>query len=678
VGAVGWFVNCQGWGDALVEGLCGGRGRHRARGGRAHGCDRGAISALLLYKHREILGHPGSLILYLARFMNIRNIAIIAHVDHGKTTLVDALLADSGVFREGAVRVDCVLDSNELERERGITVLSKNVAVVRGDMKINIIDTPGHSDFGGEVERVLRMADGALLLVDAFEGPMPQTRYVLGKALAEGLQVIVVVNKCDRPAARPHEVVDEVFDLFGELDATDEQLDFPVVFASGRDGWARLDPDGPETDTSVLFDVVAEQVPPPSSAAEGPARLQVASIDHNNFVGRIAIGRVDRGVLKVNMALSSVRPEGEPMSGRVVDLLVFDGLERKSVKEAVAGDIVAIQGYPEIAIGDTLCDPAAIEPLPVINIDEPTLSMDFMVNDSPFNGREGKLVTGRQISDRLTRELRSNVALRVDDGDGESVFRVSGRGVLHLGILIETMRREGFELAVSRPRVIDRTVDGQRLEPVETLTVDVPSDMAGRIIESVCNRGGEMEDMETKGVTSRVHFRIPARGLIGLRSRLLTLTAGEATMHHLFRGYEPFRGRAPSRAAGVMVSTHDGQVAAYALDALRDRGDFFVKPASAVYEGMIVGEHCKGLDISVNVTKEKKLTNMRTSGTDRALKYAPPREFSLEEALEYIEGDELVEVTPKSIRLRKRTLNATTRKRQGRSAADSELAKQRS
>ena len=604
--------------------------------------------------------------------MNIRNIAIIAHVDHGKTTLVDALLADAGVFREGAERVDCVLDSNELERERGITVLSKNVAVVRRDLKINIIDTPGHSDFGGEVERVLRMADGALLLVDAFEGPMPQTRYVLGKALAEKLRVVVVVNKCDRPNARPDAVVDEVFDLFGELGADDDQLDFPVVYASGRDGWVRDEPGGPETDTTRLFELVEAEVPAPVNDASGPARMQVTSIDHNDFVGRIAIGRVDRGVIKKGAALSTCRPGEAPVSGRITELFTFDGLERRAVDEARAGDVVAVQGYPNIAIGETLCEPGTIEPLPVPSIDEPTLSMDFMVNDSPFNGREGKLVTGRQIAERLRRELRSNVALRVENQDSESSFRVSGRGVLHLGILLETMRREGFELAVSRPRVIDHYEDGQRLEPVEDLTVDVPADLAGKVIEAVSNRRGEMEDMDTTGATTRVHFSIPARGLIGLRSRLLTLTAGEAVMHHIFKGYEPFKGTVPRRTAGVMVSSHTGKSSGYALDSLQDRGDFFVKPPEPVYEGQVVGEHCKGMDITVNVTKEKKLTNVRASGSDRALKVAPPRVFSLEEALEYIDEDELVEITPDSIRIRKRILDATQRKRDERAAESRE------
>ncbi|GJM22561.1 MAG: GTP-binding protein [Planctomycetota bacterium] len=594
--------------------------------------------------------------------MNLRNIAIIAHVDHGKTTLVDAMLADAGVFREGAARVDCVLDSNELERERGITVLSKNVAVRIGDLKVNIIDTPGHADFGGEVERVVQMADGALLLVDAYEGPMPQTRYVLGKALAAGLKVLVVINKCDKPMARPDEVLNEVFDLFVDLGADDNQLDFPVLYASGKDGWVRNEPHGPETDTRKLFESVEAHVPAPPST-EGAARLQVTTIDHNDFVGRVAVGRIDRGTLRKGQALSAVRPGEKPHAGRVVALFEFSDLGRREINEASAGDIVAVQGYPDITIGTTLCAPDALEPLPTLNIDEPTIAMDFMVNDSPFNGREGKMVTGRQISDRLQRELRSNVALRVDNPGGESVFRVSGRGVLHLGILIETMRREGYEFAVSRPRVLDREVDGELHEPVETLTVDVPGDFAGKVIEAASLRRGELEDMDPQGSTTRLRFVIPARGLIGLRSRMLTLTSGEAVMHHILRGYEPTRGSIPRRSLGVITSSETGRVAAYALDALQDRGDFFVTPSSQVYSGQIVGEHCKSQDITVNPCKEKKLTNMRTSGTDRALKVAPPRSFSLEDALEYIEEDELVEVTPQSIRLRKKILDPTARKR---------------
>ena len=595
--------------------------------------------------------------------MKLRNIAIIAHVDHGKTTLVDAMLSDAGVFREGQDRVECVLDSNDIERERGITVISKNCAVVRGDMKVNIIDTPGHSDFGGEVERVLRMADGVLLLVDAFEGPMPQTRYVLEKALAGDMRVMVVINKCDKRTARPDAVLNEVFDLFVELGAGDEQLDFPVLYASGRDGWVRTEADGPEMDTACLFAAIDEHMPAPGLDDSGPLQMQVTSIDHSDYVGRIAIGRIQRGVMSDGQSLVVADPDGSKHQGRVNGLFTFSGLERMPVKEGRAGDIVAIQGFPEISIGKTLCDPGTIEPLPMISIDEPTISMDFLVNDSPFNGKEGKLVTGRQIGERLNRELRSNVALRVDAGGSDSAFSVAGRGVLHLGILIETMRREGFELAVSRPRVIDHYVDGKRLEPIEELTVDVPSDMSGKVIELVCGRRGELEDMQAEGVSTRLVFAIPARGLIGMRSRLLTLTSGEATMSHILRGYEPFKGNVPRRKAGAISSSHTGKVTGYALDGLKDRGDFFVKPTQPVYAGQVIGEHCKPVEIEANPTREKKLTNVRASGTDRALRYAPPRLFSLEEALEWIEEDELVEVTPKSIRLRKKVLEGTRRRR---------------
>jgi GTP-binding protein len=599
--------------------------------------------------------------------VKLRNVAIIAHVDHGKTTLVDAMLSDAGVFREGQERIECVLDSNDIERERGITVLSKNCAVLTGGLKVNIIDTPGHSDFGGEVERVLLMADGALLLVDAFEGPMPQTRYVLEKALAIGLPVMVVINKCDKRAARPHAVLDEVFDLFVELRANDEQLDFSVLYASGRQGWVRTDPDGEETDTACLFAAIEADIPASNLDTEGATQMQVTSIDHNDYVGRIAIGRVQRGVIRDGQKLVVTNPDGEQQMGRVSALYSFMGLDRVPVSEVRAGDIAAIQGLPEISIGKTLCDPECVEALPMIHIDEPTIAMEFLVNDSPFNGREGKLVTGRQIGERLKRELRSNVALRVGEGSSDTTFAVSGRGVLHLGILIETMRREGFELAVSRPRVIDHFVDGKRLEPVEELTVDVPTDMSGKVIELVCGRKGELEEMQAEGNTTRLTFVIPARGLIGMRSRLLTLTSGEAVMAHILRGYEPFRGRIPRRSVGVIASSHTGAVTGYALDGLQDRGDFFVEPTDPVYAGQIIGEHCKPMDIEANPTREKKLTNVRASGTDRALRYAPPRLFSLEEALEWIEDDELVEVTPNSIRLRKQELDATRRRRAGRS-----------
>jgi len=601
--------------------------------------------------------------------MEIRNVAIIAHVDHGKTTLVDALLKDAGVFRANQQVTECVLDSNPLERERGITVLAKNVAVHRGELKVNIIDTPGHADFGGEVERVLRMADGALLLVDAFDGPMPQTRYVLGKALAEGLRIIVVINKCDRPGARPHVVLDQVFALFLDLGASDEQLDFPVVYASGREGWTRREPGDVDTDTSFLFDTIRDRVPAPRGDPAGAARLGVVTLDHNDFVGRIAIGRVDRGVLRDGMPLTVCGGDRPQRTARVSGLFVFDDLGRTPAREVAAGDIVAVQGFPDIEIGDTLCDPLAVEPLPRTAIDEPTISMDFLVNDSPFAGREGKFVTGRQLRERLDRELRSNVALRVEVLGGESAFRVSGRGVLHLGILLETMRREGFELAVSRPRVIDHVVQGERQEPIEELQVDVPSHLAGKVIEAVCGRRGDMEHMDAEGLMTRLVFSIPARGLIGLRTKLMNLTSGQGVMHHILRGYAAFRGEVPHRANGVMCSTEGGTVSAYALDGLQDRGDFFVKPPEAVYEGQIVGEHCKANDISVNVCREKKLTNMRTTSADRKLAIAPPRDFSLEDALEYIEDDELVELTPKSIRLRKKLLGALERKRSERTTA---------
>jgi GTP-binding protein len=602
--------------------------------------------------------------------MDIRNVAIIAHVDHGKTTLVDALLRDAGVFRTNQVQVECVLDSNPLERERGITVLAKNVAVHRGDLKVNIIDTPGHADFGGEVERVLRMADGVLLLVDAFDGPMPQTRYVLRKALAAGLHVIVVINKCDRPGARPHEVLDQVFALFLDLKATDRQLDFPVVYASGREGWTRREPGDVDRDTAFLFDTIRDKVPPPKGDPAGPARLSVTSLDHNDFVGRIAIGRVDRGVLRDGMPLTACGGDRPPRTARLSGLFVFDDLGRTPAAEVAAGDIVAIQGFPDIEIGETLCDPAAVEPLPRTTIDEPTISMDFLVNDSPFAGREGKFVTGRQLRERLERELRSNVALRVEVLGGESAFRVSGRGVLHLGILLETMRREGYELAVSRPRVIDHWVDGQRTEPIEELQVDVPSTLAGKVIEAVCARRGDLEHMDAEGLMTRLVFSIPARGLIGLRTKVMNLTSGQAVMHHLLRGYEAFRGEVPHRANGVMCSTEGGGVSAYALDGLQDRGAFFVKPPERVFEGQIVGEHCKANDIAVNVCREKKMSNMRTTSADRKLTVAPPREYSLEEALEYVEDDELVELTPKSIRMRKKHLSALDRKRAERVTAE--------
>jgi len=597
---------------------------------------------------------------------SIRNVAIIAHVDHGKTTLVDAMLAYAGVFREGAERVDCVLDSHELERERGITVLSKNCAVRWGGMKVNVIDTPGHADFGGEVERVLRMADGALLLVDAFEGPMPQTRHVLRKAFEAGLSVLVVINKCDRPHARPDAVLDLVFDLFVELGADDEQLDFPVLYASGREGWVRRELDDGARDPRALFEAIRDHVPAPEQPLEGPARLQVTTIDHNDFVGRIAIGRVDRGVLRDGAALVAAQPDGTRRAGRLAGLFVFSGLGREPVGEARAGDLVAVQGFGDVRIGETLCDPDAVEPLPAVAVDEPTIAVELRVNDSPFAGREGRFVTGRQLADRLRRELRSNVALRVEDTGSDSAWRVCGRGTLHLGILIEQMRREGYELAVSRPRVIDRVVGGRRHEPVEELTVDVPAEHAGRVIELVGTRRGDLIEMTAERDVQRLVFRIPARGLIGLRTRLLNATQGEAVMNHVLAGYEPFRGGRVGRGAGVLVAADEGVVTSYALDALAARGDFFVEPGDRVYVGMIVGEHCKPNDIPVSATRGRKLSNVRNTGSERALKVPPPRRMSLEEALEYIADDELVEVTPSVFRLRKALLDEKDRKRAAR------------
>ncbi len=598
--------------------------------------------------------------------LNIRNVAIIAHVDHGKTTLVDALLADAGALQRTDESVECVLDSNELERERGITVLAKNCAVQWDEMKINIIDTPGHADFGGEVERVLRMADGALLLVDSFEGPMPQTRYVLRKALAVGLRMIVVINKCDRRDARPEQVLNEVFDLFVDMGADDEQLEFPVIYASGRDGWARHELADDAEDTRALFEAIVEHVPEPADDPDGPFRMQVTQLDHNDFVGRIAIGRIDRGAVRDGANLAVATPGGGTANGRLAGLFTFSGLDRSAVQHASAGDIVAVQGFPDVGIGHTLCDPAVVDPLPDIPFDEPTIAVDMLVNDSPFGGTEGRFVTGRQIGDRLQRELRSNVALVVEDTSAEGRYHVAGRGILHLGILIETMRREGYELAVSRPKVLDHYEDGERLEPIEELMVDVPAEDGGKVMELVGARRGELLDMTGEGGMNRLRFSIPARGLIGLRTRVLTATRGEAVMHHLLSGYEPYRGDVPRRPNGVMVSMEAGQVSGYALDSLQDRGTFFVKPTDRVYVGQIVGEHCKTNDIVVNVCRAKKLTNMRASGADRALKVAPPRSLSLEDALEYIEEDELVEVTPGSVRLRKKMLDALERKRAAR------------
>ncbi len=596
---------------------------------------------------------------------DLRNIAIIAHVDHGKTTLVDALLRQCHVFRQNQDVADCVMDSNAIERERGITIFSKNAAINYEGVRINVIDTPGHADFGGEVERVLNMADGVLLLVDAFDGPMPQTRFVLRKALQAGLKPLVVVNKIDRPGARAHEVLDEVFELFLQLDANEEQLDFPVIYASGRQGIAKAEMEDDSTDCRPLLDAILKYIPAPVADREGPLQMQVAAIDYNDYVGRIAIGRVNRGAVREKSEVTIMLRDGGQRTGRVENIQIFDGIGKGSVKEVLAGDIALVTGIADIGIYDTIADPSAPEALPVIEIDEPTLTMEFKANDSPFLGREGQFVTSRHLKERLDRELRSNIALRMEPTpDG---FLVGGRGLLHLGIVIETMRREGYEFSVGRPNVVYREINGQKHEPVEALSVDVPEDVSGKVMELVGARKGELEKIEHRNGGLHLSFKIPSRGLIGLRSRLLTATRGEAVMHHVFWDYEPFKGDVPGRANGVLVSSSQGKATAYALDGLQLRGSFFIHPQTDVYEGMIVGENSRPDDLDVNVCREKKLTNVRASGShDKNADLAPPREFSLEAALEYLEDDELLEVTPVSLRLRKRVRTENERRKQER------------
>ncbi len=601
------------------------------------------------------------------RIDNLRNIAIIAHVDHGKTTLVDALLRQTNVFRQNQEVADCVMDSNDIERERGITIFSKNAAILYNGVRINVIDTPGHADFGGEVERVLNMADGVLLLVDAFDGPMPQTRFVLRKALQAGLKPLVVVNKIDRPGARPHEVLDEVFELFLQLDATEEQLDFPVIYASGRQGIAKMEIEDKSEDCRPLLDAVLQYIPAPEADRDGPFQMQVAAIDYNDYVGRIAIGRINRGAAKEKTDIVVLQRDGVKKNARIETIQIFDGIGKTSVKEALAGDICLVTGIPDIGIYDTIATPEHPEALPVVNIDEPTLTMEFKANDSPFLGREGQYVTSRHLKERLDRELRSNIALRMEPTpDG---FLVGGRGLLHLGIVIETMRREGYEFAVGRPHVIFRTINGEKHEPVEILTVDVPEESSGKVMELVGSRKGMLEKMEHRNGGLHLSFKIPSRGLIGLRGRLLTATRGEAVVHHVFWEYEPFKGDVPGRPNGVLVSSAQGKATSYALDGLQLRGQFFIHPQTDVYEGMIVGENSRNDDLEVNVCREKKLTNVRASGShDKNAELAPPREFSLEAALEYIEDDELLEVTPESIRMRKRIRTETERKKIERTA----------
>ena len=612
----------------------------------------------------------------------LRNVAIIAHVDHGKTTLVDQLLYQSGQFRQEDLdklaggQHDLIMDSDPLERERGITILSKNCAVryTAEDgqtYKINLIDTPGHADFGGEVERVLQMADGVLLLVDAFEGPMPQTRFVLSKALQHHLKPVVVINKIDRPDARPDDVVNEVFDLLVELNADDDALDFPVIYASGKEGWATLDIDQPTPDLKVLFESILTNIPAPKMLDDqAPLQMLVTTLDYSEYVGRIAIGRVVGGTVKPGMAVKVFDREAKVTSQRVLQTLIFDGLGRREVEAVTAGDICAIVGLDPVGIGYTIADEQA-EALPSVAIDEPTLHMMFRVNDSPFAGREGKFVTSRQIGAWLERELRSNVALRVSQGDSAEAFHVSGRGLMHLGILLETMRREGYELSVGKPSVILKEIDGQRCEPIEQLSIDCPGDCQSAVMGLLGDRRAEMVKMTQKaGATDYLHieFTIPARGLIGLRTRMLTATQGRAIMHHTVLRYEPLRGDLPKRAQGVMVASHTGTATAYSLDRLYDRGTFFVKPGDAIYEGQIVGEHCKDNDITVNLAINKKLSNVRTTSKDDATQVKPARIMTLEACLEYIEEDELVEVTPESIRMRKRKLSEADRRRDERAA----------
>ncbi|MBQ7207391.1 MAG: translational GTPase TypA [Lentisphaeria bacterium] len=591
----------------------------------------------------------------------LRNIAIIAHVDHGKTTLVDQIIKQAKLFRENEVVATCILDSNDLERERGITILSKNISITYNGTKINIIDTPGHSDFGGQVERVLKLADGVLLLVDAAEGPMPQTRFVLDKALRLGLRPIVVVNKIDKPDARPAEICNKVFDLFCELNASDEQLDFPVLYASGRDGWAVTDLSQERVSITPLLDAILKYVPAPEDL-QGPVLAQVATLDYSNFVGRIGIGRVYRGTLDLNRPLLIIKRDGTSSPAVIKQLFTFEGLERKETEQVRCGDLCAIVGISDIDISDTICDAEHPEAMPPIAIDEPTISMTFRINDSPLFGKEGKYVSSRQLRERLFKETEKDVALRVEEISGDS-FKVSGRGVLHLAILIENMRREGYELAVGKPQVIIKVIDGVKNEPVERLSVDVPSESAGKIIEMVGLRHGELIQMEARGTRQLLEFFIPTRGLIGLRSKALTASQGEAVISHLFDHYEPYKGPLPSRQNGVMVSMAGGKAVPFAIDALQLRGEFFIDPGTEAYEGMIVGEHCKDNDLVVNVQKEKQLTNLRAAANDKNIKIVPARKMSLEQALEYIDDDELVEVTPKNIRLRKIFLTELERRR---------------
>ncbi len=594
---------------------------------------------------------------------DIRNVAIIAHVDHGKTTLVDAMLRQSNIFRSNEQVAERVMDSNDLERERGITILSKNTAVMHNGKKINIVDTPGHADFGGEVERVLNMVDGVLLLVDAFEGPMPQTKYVLRKALAQNLQPIVVINKIDRPDQRVDDVLDEVLELFMELEANDEQLDFPVIYAAARDGIAKLSMDDTSSTLEPLFNLLIETIPAPEGSIEGPLQIMITTLDYDDYVGRIAIGRIVRG--RVQSGQTVAIANGDNMNkAKISRLYTYEGLKRLEVKEAMMGDIVAVTGLSDINIGDTIADVDQPEALPTIKIDEPTLSMIFSVNNSPFAGREGQFVTSRHLRDRLFREVETNVSLRVAEAGGPDAYEVSGRGELHLAILIETMRREGFEFQVGKPKVIYKQINGQLCEPLEFLTVDVPQEFMGPVMEGLGARRAELVNMTELAGYLRMEFIIPARGLIGFRSELLTSTKGNGVMNHVFHGHAPYKGDIPGRTRGALVAFEAGETTAYGINSVQDRGVMFILPGQAVYEGMIIGENARESDMDVNPCKKKHVTNMRSSNTEDALRLTPPRIHSLEQALEYINDDEQVEVTPKSIRLRKTILDRHMRGRE--------------
>lgn len=599
----------------------------------------------------------------------LRNIAIIAHVDHGKTTLVDKLLQQSGTFDARAKLQERMMDSNAQESERGITILAKNTSVRWNGYQINILDTPGHADFGGEVERVLSMADSVLLLVDAVEGPMPQTRFVTQKAFAHGLKPIVVVNKIDRPGARPDWVIDQVFDLFDNLGATDEQLDFPIVYASAINGWATLDYNEPKTDINDLFQAIVEHVAPPEVELDGDTQIQVSQLDYSSYLGIIGIGRIKRGTLKVNQQVTVLGADGSKRNGKVGQVFTYLGLERIDTQEANAGDIIAFTGLGELKISDTICAPSNLEALPPLQVDEPTVTMTFQVNTSPFAGKEGKFVTSRQILERLTHELKHNVALRVEETEDGDKFKVSGRGELHLGVLIENMRREGFELAVSRPEVIMKVVDGAKMEPIENVTIDVEEQHQGSIMEKMGERKAEMTNMQPDGKGRiRMDFQMPSRGLIGFRTEFMTLTSGTGLMYNSFDHYGPFKGGSIGlRMNGVLISNAMGKAAGYAIFSLQERGRMFIGHADEVYEGQIIGIHSRSNDLTVNCLKGKQLTNVRASGTDEAINLVPPIRYTLEQALEFIDDDELVEVTPQSIRIRKRHLTENDRKRASRS-----------